>query len=79
MERRPGCREDEGSDYARSMSDDDWESSSEGDLDPELTEEAGDADWEPARGRVWSIVLRVGGVLLIAALVVPVVLRALQS
>ena len=61
------------------MGDDDWEFSNEGDLDPELTEEAGDSDWEPPRRRVWPIVLRVGGVLLITALVAPVVLRALSG
>ena len=43
------------------------------------TEEAGDSDWEPPRRRVWPIVLRVGGVLLITALVAPVVLRALSG
>ncbi len=61
------------------MGDDDWELSSEGDLDPELTEEAGYSDWEPPRRRVWPIVLRIVGVLLVAALVAPVVLRALAS
>ena len=61
------------------MGDDDWELSSEGDLDPELTEEAGYSDWEPPRRRVWPIVLRIVGVLLVAALVVPVVLQALAS
>ncbi len=61
------------------MGNDDWEFSSEGDLDPELTEEAGYADWERPRRRVWPIVLRVVGVLLIAALVVPLVLRALSG
>ncbi len=61
------------------MNDDDWEFSSEGDLDPELTEEAGDADWEPSQGRVWTIVLRVGGALLIAALIVPAIILVLEA
>ncbi len=61
------------------MGDDDWEFSSEGDLDPELTEEAGYSDWEPRRRRLWPIVLRVGSFLLITALVVPIVLRALSG
>jgi hypothetical protein len=58
---------------------DDWEFSRDGDLDPELTEEAGYSDWEPRRRRLWPIVLRVGSVLLIMVLVVPMVLRALSG
>ena len=61
------------------MNDDDWEVSTEGDLDPELTEEAGHADWEPSRGRVWSVLLRVGSALLIAALVVPAIILVLEA
>ena len=61
------------------MGDDDWEFSSEGDLDPELTDEAGYSDWEPRRRRLWPLVLRVGSVLLITALVLPIVLRALSG
>ncbi len=62
------------------MGDDDhWGLPREGDLDPDLTEEAGYSDWEPPRRRVWPIVLRIVGALLIVALVVPVVLRALAA
>ncbi len=61
------------------MNDDDREFSSEGDLDPELTEEAGYADWEPSRGRVWPIVRRVGSALLIAALIIPAVILVLEA
>ena len=62
------------------MGDDDWEFSREGDLDPDLTEEAGYADWEPRRRRVWLIVLRIVTILLVAALaVVPIVLLVQAS
>ncbi len=55
--------------------DDPWGLPREGDLDPDLTEEASDSDWEAPRRGVWPIVLRIVTVLLVAALaVVPVVL-----
>ena len=59
--------------------DDQWEFSREGDLDPDLTEEAGYSDWEPPRRRVLSIVLSLVTLLLIVALILPVVLRALAA
>ena len=59
--------------------DDQWEFSREGDLDPDLTEEAGYSDWEPPRRRVLAIVLSLVTLLLIVALVLPVVLRALAA
>lgn len=36
--------------------DDGWEFSTEGELDPDLTEEAGYAGWEPPR-RAWAPIL----------------------
>ena len=44
------------------MSDDDgWEYSTEGDLDPDLTEEAGYAYWDPPRHRAWGpVVMKFG-------------------
>ena len=51
----------------------------EGDLDPDLAEAAGDSGWERPRRRIWPIVLRAGSVLLIAALVAPLVFRALTA
>ena len=61
------------------MGHDDWGLPPEGDLDPDLTEEAGYADWEPPRRRVWPIILRVVGALLVAALVLPVVVQVLAD
>ena len=37
------------------MGDEDWLESTEGDLDPDLTEEAGYGYWEPPRHRVWMV------------------------
>ena len=51
----------------------------EGDLDPDLAEAAGDSGGDRPRRRVWSIVLRVGSVLLVAALIAPLVFRALTA
>lgn len=59
------------------MGDDGWLESTEGDLDPDLTEEAGYAHWDPPRHRAWTpallriamavvLVLLVGSVLLVA-------------
>lgn len=55
---------------------DGWAESSEGDLDPDLTEEAGYAEWDSPQRGWWPVVLRVGLVLLIVALVAPVILTA---
>ena len=60
------------------MSDDDWAYSSEGDLDPDLTEEAGYAYWEPPRLRAWMpMLLRLGMavvlVLLLGSVLIAVV------
>ena len=44
---------------------DDWEHSTEGDLDPDLTEEAGYAFWEPPR-RAWlPLFLKLGAAILL--------------
>ena len=51
------------------MSDDGWRHSTEGDLDPDLTEEAGYADWEPpARAWLRPLLRAVMAVLLVAFL-----------
>ena len=58
---------------------DGWLESSEGDPDPELTEEAGYLAWDPPEGRrnwlpaVWKVV----GILLVVALIGSLVLPAL--
>jgi hypothetical protein len=52
------------------VSNDEWEYSTEGDLDPELTEEAGYAYWDPPRHRVWTpTVLRIGTAVVLALFV----------
>ena len=59
------------------MSDDDWRHSTEGDLDPDLTEEAGYAGWEaPDRGRLGPL-LRGVMALVLAAFILGIVLRVL--
>jgi hypothetical protein len=40
--------------------DDEWRVSTEGDLDPDLTEEAGYSNWEPRRRTPWSLLYRLG-------------------
>jgi hypothetical protein len=40
--------------------DDDWRVSTEGDLDPDLTDEAGYGTWEPPRRSAWALLYRVG-------------------
>jgi hypothetical protein len=57
------------------MRDDEWVTSTEGDLDPDLTEEAGYSGWDPPQRRTWALAQRllllavllslVGGALLI--------------
>ena len=46
------------------MADDGWRTSTEGDRDPDLTEEAGYAGWEPPRRTAWRWAYRVALVLL---------------
>ena len=58
------------------MSDDDWVYSSEGDLDPDLTEEAGYAYWEPPRRRAWMPTLLRLGMAIVLALLLGSVLTA---
>lgn len=38
----------------------DWRESTEGDLDPDLTEEAGYAGWDAPRRRGWGALYRLG-------------------
>jgi len=61
------------------MSDDGWLESSEGDLDPDLTEEAGYGEWDPPR-RGWMLpVWRVLAVLLLIALLGGTLMVVLRS
>ena len=54
--------------------DEGWIESTEGDLDPDLAEEYPYSDWEPPGREWWPLVMRIGIVLLIAALIVPAIL-----
>ena len=59
----------------RRVADDGWEHSTEGDLDPDLTEEAGYAYWDPPTRRFWSpTMLRIVAAIAIALLVGGIVL-----
>ncbi len=51
------------------MSDDGWQYSTEGDLDPDLTEEAGYAGWDPPRREWWPVVFRGLALVLLVVLV----------
>jgi len=60
------------------VANDDWEYSTEGDLDPDLTEEAGYAYWDPPTRRFWTptvlrIVAALAIVLLVGGLILTVV------
>lgn len=58
--------------------DDGWLESSEGDLDPDLTDEAGYAGWEPSRSNeMFPTIAKVVGAVLLAALLLSVILPAL--
>jgi hypothetical protein len=49
--------------------DDRWEVSTEGDLDPDLTEEAGYGEGEPTGRSAWWLVYRIGLALGLAAMI----------
>ncbi len=56
---------------------DGWVESTEGDLDPDLTEEAGYLAWEPPEGRRWLPLLgKLAAIVLVIALLGGVVLPA---
>ncbi|HWO93509.1 MAG TPA: hypothetical protein VNL92_01970 [Dehalococcoidia bacterium] len=57
--------------------DGEWHYSTEGELDPDLTEEAGYADWDPPQRRWLAVVLWVTALLLAAAVAAGVILTAL--
>ncbi len=57
---------------------DGWDHSSEGDLDPDLAEEAGYADWDPPRRGGWPLLYRATMAALLAALLFPIVLLLLR-
>lgn len=55
-----------------------WVESTEGDLDPDLTEEAGYLDWEPSpRLSRMALATRVVGLVVLVALVLTLVLPAI--
>ncbi|MGE0227257.1 MAG: hypothetical protein AB7I38_02040 [Dehalococcoidia bacterium] len=51
------------------MADDDWVTSTEGDLDPDLTEEAGYAGWDPPNRRGWVLMQRLAMALVLVSIV----------
>jgi len=60
-------------------SDDGWAESTEGDLDPDLTDEAVYEEWLPSEsGSRMPVILRVGAGLLILAILGPVVLSLIR-
>jgi hypothetical protein len=56
----------------------DWFESTEGDLDPDLTEEAGYGDWEPRRRAWWPVVFQSLALLVIVSIVGTAVLVAIR-
>ncbi|MDP2328955.1 MAG: hypothetical protein Q8M79_12830 [Dehalococcoidia bacterium] len=60
-------------------SSDGWAESTEGDLDPDLTDEAVYEEWLPSEpASRMPVILRVGAVLLLLAILGPVVLSLLR-
>lgn len=55
-----------------------WEHSTEGDLDPELSEETAYSSWDPAPRRIWTLAYRVLLAAGLVVLLVPLVLAALR-
>lgn len=62
---------------SHSRSDEDWVVSTEGDLDPDLTEEAGYSSWEPADGGRRAILLRALILVTLCAVLAGVILPLL--
>ena len=61
------------------VSDGDWIESEEGDLDPDLTEEAGYAYWDPPPHRAWgTVLLRLVMAMMLVALLGSVVLAVVR-
>ena len=61
------------------MSNGDWIESREGELDPDLTEEAGYANWDPPLRRIWGgVLLRLIMAIVLVALLGSVVLAAVR-
>jgi hypothetical protein len=56
----------------------DWEESTEGDLDPDLTEEAGYGEWDPPRRAWWPVAFQVLGLLALFSILGTVVLFAIR-
>jgi hypothetical protein len=57
----------------------DWEESTEGNLDPDLTEEAGYSGWDPPRRNWVPLLLKTGLVLALLAMLAGVLLPVLGS
>ena len=57
---------------------DDWSESTEGDLDPDLTEEAGYGEWDPPSRSWLPLVLRLVAILALVSILGTVVLVAIR-
>jgi hypothetical protein len=60
------------------MSQNGWEYSTEGDLDPDLTEEAGYSGWDPPARPWWPVAIRFGALVVLAALVAGALLLTVR-
>lgn len=60
------------------MSDDGWQYSTEGDLDPDLVEEAGYSSWSPPDRRWQSILLRISIALVLVCFLVALLLQVIH-
>ena len=56
----------------------DWRESTEGDLDPDLTEEAGYGDWDPPRRAWWPLAFQLLALLAIVSILGTVALAAIR-
>jgi hypothetical protein len=56
----------------------DWRESTEGDLDPDLTEEAGYGEWDPPSRAWWPFALRLLGALALVTMLGTVVISVIR-
>lgn len=56
----------------------DWRESTEGDLDPDLTEEAGYGGWDPPSRRWGPIIFRILGLLVLISMVGAVMISVIR-
>lgn len=56
----------------------DWFESTEGDLDPDLTEEAGYGQWEPSRHTWWPVASQLLSILALISIIGTIVIVAIR-